>query len=315
MNPEVIDEAREDEEDPKTLAAFEAGFTSLVASPPLPKDAAAGNDDEPPEGEAAAAPAPAPAKGKKKDEPAPDVDPFAGLSEPVRDALARVTTLEHDVRATRTRSDELAGRVAALQRENDLLKQRTAPASAAADRETDAPTPPKNTRREKVRGELPEVAEAMDELDEQMAAFRAAKAAETPSPAPAPSPAAATSPAQAAEDLEAQALAALDPDWGTKIGSTAYQLWLSTQPEQDRLLANGTDKAIVLAGYLKRFDKFTAGVETRTRQQTETSSRRDNRTARAAAPPSSGGRGLPTKPLSAEEAFEQAFERTRSGVQ
>jgi len=324
MDPELNDDGdKQTPKDKAAQAAFDAGFAGTRATGPLIVTGEEADDDVDALEEAAAstkraprarnkpaaAPAPAQAEGKEGEGEPAAVDPFAGLPEPVRDALARVTTMEHDLRTTRDRLSAAEGRVAAFQREKDT--QRQAPATAAAEVPTVAPKPPK---RERVRGELPEVAEAMDELEEQLAALRKERATAPAPSAPAPSPASAPAPGQTAEDREAEALAALDPEWGTKMNSTAFKLWTSTLAENDRLTINGTDKAIVLAGYLKKFDKFTEGVETRTREATTTSQRRDTRTARAAAPPSSGSRGLPTKAFTEEEAFEAGFNKVRTGA-
>lgn len=284
MDPE-LNQTAIDENDAAEQAAFDSVFSDApAASAPVPAAAPAAP---------AAAPAPAPA-APEEDEA---VDPFADLPEPVRQVLARVTTLEHDVRT-------VTGRNAALQRKLDQFEQQgRAPAPAVVP----PPAPAPYKAREIVRGELPEVAEAMDEF-EQMLKERNAPPAPAPTAAPEPAPA----PAQQTADMdpETAALAEVDPNWATKMNSTAFKLWLSSQPSEYQNTIMSTDKAIQVVGALKKFDGFQESVSARSRPAEDAAARRNTRAAASVAP-AGGTRGNPSagrKPMTGEEAFAWGFE-------
>jgi hypothetical protein len=267
---------------------------------------------------AAAAPAPAAdpdapaAAGDKADEAEeepeadPELDPFA-QSKMVQKILARQTEQEHALKTSQ-------GRVAALQRELDQLKKaggpsRAAPVANAPAAAAEAPPPAepkKHVEREKVRGELPEVAAAMDEQDAALAELRreleesrAARAAAAPAPAPAPQA------QETPEDVEARQLAELDPDWAPKMNSDAFKLWLSTQPEDYRQRILSSSKAMEVATALKKFDGFMVQRE---EGEDPSAQRRNTRVERAVVPRGAGSRpgGLKRTPTSAE-AFERGF--------
>ena len=305
-------------------AAFEAGFSgtainSAVAAPAEASADAADDTDASAQADAPAADAPAPAKpAKKKAAAAAEgdpgaVDPYAGLDPRVRDALARQATQDHQLRS-------LQGRFAATQRELDALKRERAqaPAAPAAPAAAGAPATAARIAREKVRGEMPEVAEALDEVESALQQMR------TPPPAPAAAPAASPSPsAPVNEDVEMARLAKLDPNWAQKMNSTEFKLWTTTLPADVNDEIWGADQAIVLAPHLKAYDAWQAAVASRATtppprgdanrdaggrfDTSNTAARRESRVARSAAPPAAGARGAAIRTETPEEAFERGF--------
>ena len=243
----------------------ESNAPSPAPSPPAPTEAdleaafASGFADEPGSNAPAPAPAPEPAPGPASAAPTPgpspapaaDVDPWADLPEAARKELARIPVLEHESKSNR-------GRVKGLTDELLRLRQAGAPASAPAT----APGPPAQIESlERVRGEMPEVAQAIEDAV-RIKLAGAAPAAPAPgpaAPAPSPSPAAAPSPAPApgsAQMSEDESILAEEyPGWETKLMSTDFQLWLGRQAEDYRSRVMSTDKAGVLMGAFNRFDK------------------------------------------------------------
>jgi hypothetical protein len=305
-----FDDADAGEEVDLDAIAERAKTKKPKAAAPAPTDAAAA--DAP-----AAAPSPTPKPvetpaaddrqdGEDEDSD-PELDPFA-QSKMVQKILARQTEQEHALKTSQ-------GRVAALQRELDQLKKaggpsRAAPAAspAPAAAAAEPAPPPKRPEREKVRGELPEVAAAMDEQDQALQDLRKeledARAARAEAPPPAPAPARAT---ETQEDVEARQLAELDPDWAPKMNSDAFKLWLSTQPEDYRTKVLSSSKAMEVATALKKFDGFMAqrqGDE----DEDPAAHRRTSRVERAVAPRGNGSRpGGLKRTLSSAELFVQGF--------
>lgn len=287
MDPELIDQAQGDAAEE---AAFNAGFANAQNGlqpvlPPAP-DATKAPEARVEEDKPAAAPAPAEAAA-----PAP-ADPYADLPAPVRDAIAKLSTLEHDLKT-------VAGRNAALQRELAQLRN-----TAAAPVAPPAPAAPR-AKRDQVAQELPEVAEALDEMREYVEQLA--------KPKPETQQAQPQGQADAA-DPEAQALDEERPTWASDIQSTEFQLWLSRQPSDYQERVRSTSKAVVLAGALSKFDQFRAVVTTRMQAAAEASRKRQDRAAAAVTPQGAGSRGAPNTAMTDDELFTQGFNRARQAV-
>lgn len=233
----AIDEREED-------LAFSQGFgeTTTEAQDPAAVPAQAATTAEP-EANAAA--------NAEPEADAPAVDPFQGLPQEVRELLGRIPMMETQLREAQS----LAGRVPQLQ--SQLAKLTAAPAPAA-----------KFEKVEALRGDFPEVAEALD----QLAAHNAANRAEE-------------QPEQPASDPQMEALDGVRPTWATEIMSSGFQLWLRTQPEDYRSQIAGTDKAKDLLGALGKYDAYARTTSGRNPADT-----RQQRIAAAVAPQADGRR-------------------------
>lgn len=194
------------------------------------------------------------------DDPAqqPQDDPYAGLPDPVRNALAAIPVLEQ-----RLRSAE--GRVAALQREK---AQATQPAPT-----TEAP---RNSKLDALRNELPEVAEALQEVMQTRG--------------PDPEQLRTELRAELQAELQEELLVERRPNWAKEVTSDAFNAWLLTQPAEDQQRVRGTRRASDLLGALAKFDAHVA--EQQRRQQGQ---QRSERRLAAAVTPSSGARRAPAK--------------------
>ena len=222
-----------------------------------PSDEFDGADDQ--ASSDAAAPDPAPAEPPPPAAAAP-VDPYAGLPEAVRTALAADRQLVEQ----RMRSAE--GRVAALQRE--LAQRPQAPAPQ--------PEAPRKTKLDALRKELPEVVEAIEEARGQ-----------------------AVDQDELRKQLRAEAMAAVQeelledkhPDWAQKLTGQGFQTWLQTQPADYQAKVRGTDRSSVMSAALTTFDQ--AQAQAATRQGVQAS--RDKRIAAAVTPKGTGR--IPSKTL------------------
>lgn len=254
-------------------AAFESGFKDEHPYAPVPAPAPASEAPAP----AAATPAPAPAE--------PVRDPYADLPPAVRDALAKIPTLEHEVVSNRGR---IAGLNSALEEARARLSQVSAPPP---------PAPPKNEKVEAVRGELPEVADAIES-----AVAEALKAARPAAPPPPPAQAPSTT-ASSDEDPEMALLNSEHPGWDKKLTSTDFQLWLTSQPEPfRRQVMTATSSGVVITA-LGRFDRFQEQVSA----TAQVGAKRTSRMA-AAVTPSGGARPAGgSKEMTEDEAFLAGF--------
>lgn len=268
-------------------AAFEAGFNDEPTHMPTPRQASEGETPAP--SPAPAAPAPAPAVN----------DPYADLPEDVRAQLARIPALEHENRSN-------AARVGALNSKLKQLRESGAPASAP----TPSPSPPAQIESlERVRGELPEVARAIEDVIRARvtaaAPAAAAPAPEPPSPAPAPG-------ADPVPDDEELALREAYPDWSDRLaGKTPtgvnFQLWLGRQPEDYRTRIMSTDKAAVVMAAFGKFDKEVATAPPPD-PGSELAARRAARARDAATPRGVGARAPAAQHQQTDdEAFEAGF--------
>jgi hypothetical protein len=274
---EQVDQAASDAaEDAALASAFEGTNVDRGDKPAPAKDEAADEAAKPaPDDAAASAPAPtAPA------------DPYAGLSPEVRDRLAKLDKLEQHNRS-------MDGRFAAMKKELDALKASAPP----------PPPPPKPPKREAVRGELPEVADAIDEavqeLRDELAKDRPSAAAPPSSPQDATEP-----PAKSQEELD---LEEVHPDWVKKLGGTDFNLWLTSQPADYAAKVRTSSKATQIAAALTRFDSDMARRSEAQKAAAATSDSRKTRVA-ASATASRGNARPPPGPSTEEDEEEAAFQ-------
>jgi hypothetical protein len=237
--------------------AFEQGFDSITAeseheAPPVARAEPSAPASEP----AATTDQPAVADPEKKDEPV--TDPFAGLPQQVRDMLARVPALE----ARLDQAVRQANMVPALQSRLDKLQQQSPPIAEPSKGEP-MPGQRKLAKVEALRKELPEIADALDEIvNDRQAQQREAEPAKA-------------EPMQQQRDSKAEerVLSGVRPTWADDLVSSDFQLWLSQQPRADQARIQSTNVAEDILGALKAFDGY--------REQTKTvrniNERRSNR--------------------------------------
>lgn len=289
MDPELIEQAQDDAAE---QAAFNAAFENAqkgmqpdLPPAPEPKAPEARTEEDQP---AAAAPVAAPAEAAA---PAA-ADPYADLPAPVRDAIAKLSSLEHELKTN-------AGRTAALQRELDKLRT-TAAAPVAAP----APAVPR-AKRDQVAQELPEVAEALDELRDYVETIK-----QKPEPQQQAQP---QGQAGDESDAEAAALDEVHPGWIEKKDSTDFRLWLNRQDEQYREKVMTATKAVVMLDALSKFDRFQSTAAARAAAAAEAARKRIDRTAAAVTPQGAGARGAPNTAMTEDELFAAGFNSVRKG--
>ncbi len=258
--------------------AFEQGFNSVHTEPAPAKPA---SPAPAPEEAQPTAETPAVAAPEKQPEPeAPAVDPFAGLPPQVRDLLAAIPTMRAELETVR----RVANMVPALQSRLDKMHQQPATEQVPASR----------SKRDAIREDLPEIADALDELAASMPQRQ-----EPAAPAPAPA-------VQA--DPQEEVLSSVRPSWADDLNSSDYQLWLSTQPRDVQQRANTTTKAVEILATLTAFDAH--------RQQTQ-STRQTNQSratsmAAGVTPQGDGRRQSRAAPEDDEDAaFAAGFNKVR----
>lgn len=256
--------------------AIHAGFDEGSDTTP-PARPAAGEGVQP-----AAAPSPASGRGQgdaAAGQETPD-DPFASFGEPVRKLFADFVDLKQQVRS-------MNGRYGAVQRELDTLKRGGSPQQPASDDPSSAPAParPRIESVELVRGELPEVAQAIEDAVEQRIAHQERQQQERQQ----------RQPAAEADDDEVAALAVVHPDWAQAMNSPDFKLWLTAQADgyADKVLS--TNKSAIVSDALSRFKGAHLGQ--RQGASAPADQRRASRVAAAVQPPGSG-RGLAPPPPS-----------------
>lgn len=239
-----------------------------------------GFDDGQPASQPAAEPsAPSPEAVEPPESAATDeVDELAGLPPKVRDMLTQleslkqaaslVPTLEH-----RLRSAE--GRVAALQ------KQVPAPTP---------PAPPRLEAVERVRAELPEVVEAMEEF------FQSRQPPNQEQPA---------EPEPEVPSILAQEV----PDWEQKVISTEFQQWIKAQEPAYRAKVESTTSEAVMLAAITKFDAHRQITAERQAAAQKAAQTRQARVA-AAVVPNGAGRRAPSEP-DLEALFAQGFTSSR----
>lgn len=266
----------------ETTSDFTAAFDA-EDNEPTPRVTAPEAPQEPEQ--PAAEPAPAAPEPKPEED-----DPFASLPPKVREILAEVPTLSH-----RLKSSE--GRVAALQRDLAAAREELSKAKAPA---TPEPAAPRVEEIDALRGELPDVAKALDRVM-QMA---------TPKPAQPEAAPARDEPKQPeADPLDAEiSLLESDqgykqPKWREKMNSADYQLFLSLLPRDDRDKALSSSKAAEVASTLAKFDAYMAR---RTPAPAPTPAAPTQDRIASAAQPQGRARRAPVAP-DPSDAFLQAF--------
>lgn len=252
-------------------ALFEGAGASDDAAPPTaaPSKAAAA------EAVTATEPTQEPAEAKPAEE-----DELAGLPPKVRAMLDELQTLKAATAALPQLANRLAKAEGRLGDLNGRMKTATPP-----------PAPPKMEKMDRIRAELPEVAEAMEE-------FFAAKSqpAEQQPTQPETDPYAANDSA-ATSELDTER-----PTWKADVNGTEFQTWLAAQDASYQQKVKTTESQAVLLASLERFDafkKFKAQTLTQTR----------NVRAASAVVPAGAGRRAPQPPQTLDEIFEAAGRR------
>lgn len=213
-------------------AEFEAGFSSILTDQARtgPSEGPAANAEQDPPAEAQGTEDKQADNGGERAE-----DPFASLHPAVRERLESVNRLAVELETARRQ----LGQIPALQSRIDKL-------AASVPRET-AP-PPKLEKVEKLRGELPEIADALDEIVSTLNAREAA-------PAPQQDTLQRVEPADTT-DMD-EVMTTLDEaraDWRQTLMSTEFQRWLAGQPESRRTEVTSTKKPAVILRALKDYD-------------------------------------------------------------
>jgi hypothetical protein len=268
--------------------AFEQGFNTANAEaadePTTPQVA----EPAPPQ-QAATATAQAVATPDENTEPEPD--PFASLPPAVRDLLATIPAM----RAEQEQLRRMANMVPALQSRLDKMNP---PAHA-----TDSPSVPAKSRFAKVealRDELPEIADALDEIANDR---HPAPAANQPEPRQ-------QATAQPQASPEEKTLTIARPTWADDLTSSDFQLWLVRQPRDYQAQVQQTSEPGEILAALARYD--AAKPRTNPTQQLN-----QTRTSRMAAAVTTQGDGRRRQTRAAdpgdeeEAAFTAAFNKQR----
>lgn len=285
------------EEAAAALAAEDAGFAEEAVIPaeddpePAPKPAQTAAEPAPP------APVTSPSPPAAPTPPVEITDPYAGLPPEVRDALAEIPTLRHQIESDK-------GRVAGLNRTLDETKAKLEKATTAA---SPPPPAPRNEQLERVRGELPEVADAIESVIKD-----AIKAATPPPAPPAPTQQAAPSPQSSSttpNDPEMELLNREHAGWGEKVASTDFKLWLSRQPDAYQAEVWGTHRSGVLITALTKFEKFQEQATSASQVAAKRSGRVAAAVTHASAARPSASRA--SEPQTEEDAFAAEASRPR----
>lgn len=260
---------------------FEAAFAAATSEQDHTSPSEPELTEEPPTGEAEVVQQ---TDGQVEPSAEPE-DPFAALPPAIRDELAKVTRLQHELEAQRRQ----VGQIGALQREIDRLSKLVQP--------REAPAAPKLEKVERLRQDLPEFAEALDEVTQLVTAQRQEQVAPPPQ----------AEPEQPDVDPVVQeqmaTLEELRPGWMDTFKSTDYLLWLGRQSPERQQEIRTTKRAAVILRSLNEFDSFAKGG---TKQPPAAQLRQDRMTA-AATPPSTGRRGQRAEPASEEADFLAGF--------
>lgn len=231
----------------------------------------------------------APAVDKPAESAKEEADPFASLPPAVRDLLATIPAL----RAEQEQLRRMANMVPALQSRIDKMSQ---PAAA------ESPSVPAKSRFAKVealRNELPEIADALDEIAN---AQHQAPAATRPEPRQQDA-------AQPQATPEERTLTLARPTWADDLTSSDFQLWLVRQPREFQAQVQQTSEPGEILAALGKFDASKAQT-TNAQQLNQT---RTTRMAAAVTPQGDGRRqSRAAAPDDEEEAaFTAAFNKRR----
>lgn len=218
--------------------------------------------------------------------PAAEEDEFAGLSpkarallqevERLRTAAAAVPQLEHRLRQAEGRLGDLNGRIP----------------------KPPPPAPPKLERFERLREELPEVADGLEEYLQHHMPKKA-----DPEPTPQAS----------SDDIPTPVLDAEFPDWGQTISSNEFKSWLASQPAEYQTKVQSTDSEAVFIGALAKFKTASeaarvaaAEAAARAAAAGQVNQVRNARATRAAVP-ATGARRAPSTSDPIADAFASGF--------
>lgn len=217
----------------------------------------------------------------------PEEDPFAALPQAVRDELAKVTRLQHELETQRRQ----VGQIGALQREIDRLGKLLP---------REAPVAQKLEKVERLRQDLPEFAEALDEVHQLVTAQRQEREAPPETQAE----------QTQGDSVIKEQMATLDelrPDWMQTFRSTDYLLWLGRQTPERQQEIKSTKRAAVILKSLDDFGTFVVG-----QRRPPAAQQRQDRMAAAAMPQASARRGQRAEPVDDEADFLAGF-RSVSG--
>lgn len=211
-----------------------------------------------------------------------EIDPFASLPKAVRDLLATIPAM----RAEHDQLRRMANMLPALQSRLDKMSQ---PAPA-----TESPSVPAKSRFAKVealRNELPEIADALDEIANDR---HPAPAATQPEPRQ-------QAPDQQQATPAERTLSIARPNWADDLMSTDFQLWLTRQPRDFQAQVQQTSEPGDMLAALSRFDA-SKSTPTPSQQLNQT---RTSRMA-AAVTPQGDSRRTPSRQVPEDEE-EAAF--------
>jgi hypothetical protein len=152
------------------------------------------------------------------------------------------------------------------------------------------PPPPRLEMVERVRSELPEVIEAMEEMLQSRA----------PKDEPKAEPVQAAAPSILDEEV---------PDWQAKVISPEFQTWLQAQDAAYRQKVQSTNSEAVMLTAITRFDVQKTAAATQQAAAAKVAQTRNSRVA-AAVVPQGAGRRAPTLPTE-EDYFAQGFASQR----
>lgn len=265
VNDADLPEPANEEERKAGDAAANAAFRDAFGEEPANARANPTNEDLPTEGRehqtgTSAADDRTPGEGgeprgtktDKTTEGADVKDPYAGLPQEIRDALADREALRHNYAALQGRLTPAQRKIADLEKEVAELRKKVPAAAAPAVAE---PSSTVKAAMDKVRGELPEVAELAAAIREEvMQTTRAA------APAVAAAPAAdggSGSGGEAQADPLAEPIAKLSkafPDWQKTMVSTDFRLFVAAQGTEHSARINGTSDAGVIEAEITRFN-------------------------------------------------------------
>ena len=266
--------------------AFEQGFNTANAEAADEPTTPQVGEPAPPQ-QAAAATAQAVATPDENAEPEPD--PFASLPPAVRDLLATIPTM----RAEQEQLRRMANMVPALQSRLDKMNPPASPESPSA------PAKSRFAKVEALRNELPEIADALDEIANDR---HPAPAAYQPEPRQG-------QPAQAPATPEEKTLTIARPTWADDLTSSDFQLWLVRQPRDYQAQVQQTNEPGEILAALARYDA-NKSASTPKQQLNQT---RTTRMAAAVTPQGDGRRKTRAADPGDEEeaAFTAAFNKQR----
>lgn len=253
-------------------AAFAAGFDDELESalPSLQEPAQAEATPEPEKAQEPQEHAQDPAKAEAQEsEPSTPADPYEGLPEPVKRALAAIPALENELRRT-------TGQVRALQSAHD----RAAAAAQAA-----AEVAPRSAAHEQVAETLPEVLATIEEVVAQRLKQHA--------PAPEPQ-----------QDTRLPDEIRLDegfPQWRQIASSNDFKMWAAVQ--EDARTIQSTQDMVTFMGAITRFEAHRASQVAATKEAERQAALRNSRIDASLTPT----RGAPRRPASTPQTEEEGF--------